>query len=81
MQTLHLAHLAETYAAHVNRSVTSVAEWAGLHSRLYRRLRDGHGCRVQTYNRAVQWLSDHWPADLEWPSDIPRPPKSKKEAA
>ena len=22
----------------------------------------------------AQWFSDHWPADLAWPSDIPRPP-------
>lgn len=30
-------------------------------------------CQTGTYERIVQWFSDHWPADLEWPSDIPRP--------
>ena len=34
-----------------------------------------------TAQRVTQWLSDHWPTDLDWPSDIPRPPPTEKEAA
>lgn len=37
---------------------------------------------IATAHRVTQWLSDHWPADLDWPSDIPRPaPRSEDEAA
>ncbi len=28
---------------------------------------------VRTKVRILQWFSDHWPADLEWPPDISRP--------
>lgn len=37
---------------------------------------------VSSVRRAEQWLSDHWPDDLDWPADIPRPaPKPTDEAA
>lgn len=39
------------------------------------------GCTVRTFDRVLTWFNQHWPGDLEWPRDIPRPPKSKKEAA
>ena len=29
----------------------------------------------------IQWFSDHWPPELEWPSDIARPLPTKEEAA
>ncbi len=36
--------------------------------------------RPKTFLIFLQAFSDHWPADLAWPSDIPRP-APKKEAA
>ena len=42
---------------------------------------------IRRAERALQWLSDHWPADLDWPSGIPRPdpsagaPNERGEAA
>ena len=39
--------------------------------------RNRKGCTIETYSRALQWFSDHWPADLPWPEDIPRPKPSK----
>ncbi|MEP4986287.1 MAG: hypothetical protein ABJV68_01095 [Paracoccaceae bacterium] len=47
---------------------------------LFERLRGGKGCTIQTAQRAMVWFSENWPADLEWPADIPRPRK-KKDAA
>jgi hypothetical protein len=44
-------------------------------------MRPGADCRTRTAVRLLQWFTDNWPDDLEWPSDIPRPPKSKREAA
>lgn len=81
MEKTHLTTLASILAAHVGRSDVTVAKWCGLHTRLFSRLRRGLGCRVDTYNAALAAFSDLWPRDLEWPRDIPRPPKSKKEAA
>ena len=81
MQYSHLTELATLLAAHVGRSDMTVAKWCGVHSRLFLRLKAGGGCRVDTYNAAMAAFSDIWPRDLEWPRDIPRPSKSKKEAA
>jgi hypothetical protein len=34
------------------------------------------------FERAMQWLSDHWPADTDWPDEVPRPAQiAKLEAA
>lgn len=81
MDKKHLLALANTYASHVNRSAYRVAERAGLHNRLFVRLANGGGCRVDTFVSAMDWFSDNWPADLEWPRHIPRPARSKKDAA
>ncbi|WP_091303851.1 hypothetical protein [Gemmobacter aquatilis] len=81
MEYSHLTSLASLLGAHVDRSDMTVAKWCGVHARLFLRLKGGHGCRVDTYKNAMQAFSDRWPADLEWPATIPRPPKSNKEAA
>ncbi|WP_146193168.1 hypothetical protein [Maritimibacter sp. 55A14] len=56
-----------------------MSNWIVGNARLFQRLRDGHGTTIRTYNKVLQWFSDHWPEDLDWPSDIPRPRKSKKK--
>jgi len=81
MEYDHLLTLCDTLAGHWDRSPVTVAKRAGVHARLFGRLRAGHGCRVDTYRTALAWLGENWPRDLEWPRDIPRPSKSKKEAA
>ncbi|MBN7785173.1 hypothetical protein JYP51_09600 [Ponticoccus gilvus] len=82
MTTEDLVTLAERYALHVDRSEQTISNWiTGTHARLFTRLRAGLGCNAKTLTKAFQWFSDNWPDDLAWPSDIPRPSKSKKEAA
>lgn len=41
----------------------------------------GTDCRTQTAAKLFVWFDANWPADLEWPRHIPRPSKSKREAA
>jgi hypothetical protein len=36
-------------------------------------LEEGADIQVTRYEKALRWLSDHWPADVEWPTDAPRP--------
>ena len=36
---------------------------------------------MQRVARIIQWFSDHWPADLAWPHDIPRPDPSPDSPA
>ena len=86
MQRSHLITLVDAYRTRVNRSEATISGWAVGHARLFSRIREGHGFTDTTYNRALQWFSDNWPADLVWPDDIPRPEPSpgspaSKEAA
>lgn len=76
---MHLTRLAATLASHVGRSETTVAGWCGVHKRLFTRISEGNGCRVDTFNKALMAFSELWPADLEWPQDIPRPQSRKKK--
>lgn len=76
-----LLALCAAYAAHRNISHWRVSYLARGDGQFFKRLQSGKGCSARTAAEVVQWFSDHWPADLEWPRDIPRPPKSKQEAA
>lgn len=34
---------------------------------------NGGDLATGTYEKAMQWFSDHWPKDQLWPSDVQRP--------
>lgn len=67
----HLLKLADAFCLHVDRKDITVADWIGVPNRLFARLRGGHGCNVDTYILAFRWFGENWPADLEWPKDVP----------
>ncbi|AGH57968.1 hypothetical protein RHVG_00003 [Rhodovulum phage RS1] len=77
----NLLTLAKLLREHTGRSLTTISKWSGVHNRLFSRLEAGAGCNSSTYERALSGLSEIWPVDLEWPRDIPRPPKPKEKAA
>lgn len=77
----HLIDLSATYAAHMNLSHWRVSFIVRGDGQFFRRLAEGKSCTLKTASHVMQWFSDNWPADLEWPRDIPRPPKQKKEVA
>ena len=81
MNGYHLVTLAERYGAHEGITHWAVSYRVARKGDLFARLRDGHSCTIRTYTRVVQWLSDHWPADLEWPADILRPAPSPDSPA
>ena len=81
MNTTDLLALSRQLAKHTNRSEATISNLAVGHARLFSRIASGAGCTVRTAERAMQWFSDNWPADLEWPRAIPRPPRTKREAA
>ena len=81
METQAIIQLAESYRVHRGLALSTVSTYAAADGKFFTRLIAGAGCTLKTAARLVLWFSDHWPADLEWPQDISRPPKSKKEAA
>lgn len=81
MQEIELIQVAEAYTAHTGRKMSTVGRYAANDGKFFQRLQDGMGCTLRTARAVTQWFSDNWPADLEWPRAIPRPPRAKKEAA
>ena len=65
--------LAAAYAKQSKLSPASIGIYAVNNSRLIASLKNGAEVRRQTAARVIQWFSDHWPTDLDWPESIPRP--------
>ncbi|WP_425072543.1 hypothetical protein [Sagittula sp. S175] len=76
-----LLTLVVAYCLHVDRSEATVSNQITTHARLFKRLRSGHGCNVNTYNTAMAWFSTNWPEDLEWPKGVERPKVQAKRGA
>src|SRR5437868_194658 len=77
----HLTDLGTAYASHTHLSHWRVSFLVRGDGQFLRRLGEGKSCTLRTAAAAMKWFSDNWPADLEWPRDIPRPAKTKSEAA
>ncbi len=69
----HVIRLVAALANASNRSPHTVSRWASGDGMLYKRLIGGADITSRRHARMIQWFSDHWPPDLEWPADIPRP--------
>lgn len=41
----------------------------------------GRDLNTKTFERAMQWLSDHWPEGAAWPDGVDRPEPRIAEAA
>lgn len=71
MTTL-LPALGALYASHRNLALSTVGRLVAGHGSFFQRVSEGR-VTLRRAAQAVQWLSDHWPSDLSWPDDIPRP--------
>ena len=80
-----LVGLSEAFASHRGVSLWRAGHLAANRGSFFVDLKSKkRHCQTNTYTRVLQWFSDHWPADLAWPSDIPRPlpnPDHPQEAA
>ncbi len=81
MNTITLLRLAEAYAAHRGLKLSTVSTYAAADGKFFNRIAGGAGCTMKRAECLVAWFDGNWPGDLEWPRYIPRPLKSKKEAA
>ena len=78
MQPHHLVTLGEAYGKHNSYTLSTVSTYAAQSGSFLGRIAAGKWCHIKTYNRALQWFSDNWPADLAWPSDVPRPAPAER---
>ncbi|MEH7830348.1 hypothetical protein [Gemmobacter denitrificans] len=75
-----LIMLGQSFAAHAGLELSTVSTYAANDGKWLNRLQGGASCTLRKAAVVVQWFSDHWPTDLEWPADIPRPPQSREAA-
>ena len=73
MNGYYLTKLADLMAGSLEISHWTISYRAVGKGDLFARIRQGKGITIATYNRVLQYFSDHWPIDLLWPLDIPRP--------
>lgn len=80
----HILTLAARLGAHQGVTHWAISMRLAGKGDFLQRLERGGDCRTSTYERAMQFFAKTWPADLEWPSDVPRPvpagPRSTKAA-
>lgn len=75
-----ILRLCQIFAEAKNLSISTVSTYAAGSGDFCARLEDGKDITTRRAARVTQWISDHWPEDLEWPADIPRPAPSKDAA-
>lgn len=69
----HILTLAARLGAHQRVTHWAISMRLAGKGDFLQRLERGGDCRTSTYERAMQFFARTWPADLEWPSDVPRP--------
>lgn len=77
----NLLALSAAYAASLDIGVTTVWRQAINDPAFFDRLKSDKTITMRTYDRAAQWFSDNWPADLAWPTDVQRPAPNLAEAS
>lgn len=82
MDTEDLLLIGRRYASARGIEMSTLATYAAADGRFFQRLAEGR-VTVRRMESVRRWLSDNWPAHLEWPPGVPRPaPASEtKEAA
>ena len=68
--------LIDAMAEKTGRTPATIGCYAAGSGDFYSRLVAGHDLTTRRAERVIAWLDEHWPADLDWPPDIPR----KKDA-
>lgn len=71
-----LIALCRLFAEHRQRSLSTISRLATGSGETVSRLERGCAITTRRAARAIQWFSDHWPEDLDWPTDTPRPKPS-----
>lgn len=71
-----VVRLARQFANHRCLTIATVSTYAANDGKVIGRLERGADLTSRRAGRIVQWFSDHWPAELDWPADIPRPDAS-----
>ena len=72
MDSDNVFRVARIYAEQRGITMKTLGTYAAGHGHFFERLAVGR-VTIRRTAQVLQWFSDHWPAGLAWPSDIPRP--------
>ncbi len=79
MTIAQILKLAKLYGDHCGLAPATVSTYAANDGKLFKKLAEGRAsCTLKRVERLVQWFSENWPEDLEWPADAPRPAPSNQ---
>jgi len=78
---LTLLTVARLYCDATGRSLARVATLIHNQGALFKKLEAGDTCTIETYDKAMRWFSDHWPATAPWPDGIARPVRGAPDHA
>lgn len=68
-----LLDLADRFEAACGVTPATAAKRALNDNTFFARIEGGAGFSVRTADRLLQWFSDNWPADAQWPEGLDRP--------
>lgn len=78
--TAELLLLARAYANAHSVSFTTISSRVFNDGKKLDAIAGGADLYSSRLNRAIQWFSDNWPADLPWPEGLTRPAPTPVEA-
>lgn len=90
MMTLkeQLIHVANLYAKETDtRGRNGEISLAGISTKIFNdgktlaRVLAGGDVTTGSFERAIRWFSENWPADVEWPPTVLRPERASGQAA
>jgi len=77
----HILTLAKAYATSLNVPLSTASSRVFDDGKKLTAIEDGGDITLGRANAAVQSFSDHWPADAEWPPEMPRPVMTPQKVA
>ena len=69
----HLLTLADRYRGLTGLGQSALSWRVFGDTKKLKALHDGADIQVKRSEKAMQWFSDHWPVDADWPAAVPRP--------
>ena len=63
----------DTFVVHSGVAESTLSDRLLRSGTRFRHIRKSSDISTGTFERVVQWLSDHWPEGVEWPEDVERP--------
>lgn len=81
MDKQQLIRLAESYASHCGLTLSTVSTYAANDGKWLIGLKGQTSCTLRKASTVMLWFAQNWPADLEWPSDVPRPTGANPQEA